>query len=220
MALTVAFLGPKIISFEKKKTLNKTHVKFFYLKFQKETVFLCNLNVFIIENYVLDCGSSYATVVWDNRKSSWTYSYFYCISFMSWKSVKCNGVRMVEFCKQNRRLFCSRCFRCYSCLKEKKKTTCCFKLNVVRLHWFFTIPHKAAAEWKPGVQHVLWLWWCQLFFPFSFWEWVGKKGCFLFFSSVVMKKFSSGYIRLSDLLLAPYITANRFFWTKYTFNSI
>lgn len=42
------------------------------------------------------------------------------------------------------------------------------------------------------------------FFHFHFGEWVGKKGCFLFFSSVVMKKFSSGYIRLSDLLLAPY----------------
>lgn len=49
------------------------------------------------------------------------------------------------------------------------------------------------------------------FFHFHFGEWVGKKGCFLLFSPVVMKKFSSGYIRLLDLLLAPYITANRFF---------
>lgn len=62
MGLTVALLEPKLISFGK-KNINKSHVKFFYLKFQKEMVFLCTLNVFIIDNRVLDCGSSYVIIV-------------------------------------------------------------------------------------------------------------------------------------------------------------
>lgn len=93
--------------------------------------------------------------------------------------MKGNEVRMVEVCKQNQRLYCSRCFKCYLCLKEKK-SPCHLKLDV-RLHWFFTIPRKAAAEWKSGIQHVLWLWWCQLFFPFLFGEVGWEEGLLFFF---------------------------------------
>lgn len=92
--------------------------------------------------------------------------HFYCILFINWKWVKSNGARMVEVCKQNQWLYCSRCLKCYSCLKEKKKQPCHLKMDVVRLHWPFTTPCKAAAEWKSGIQHVLWFWWYQLTFPY------------------------------------------------------
>jgi len=42
--------------------------------------------------------------------------------------------------------------RYYLCLKEKKNP-CHLKLDVVRLHGFFTIPHKNAVERKSGLQH-------------------------------------------------------------------